>query len=264
MTALFFFWQIWHYTYWRQRIDPHAALNALIFIPFFDFRHFHNPVHTCGWSLSFEFWFYILFALLLAVFGSRALLAVIFALAIPCALVSLFYTGAWFTPKFLFSPFTLEFAAGALLYQLRKYSSVWTLAFAAAGVLVFGAATLKTQAMGFHPAMLAHPLLAFRRALLWGGLGVSSVALTVSLDQWKSLHWPRGLVFLGDCSYSIYLIQPFAVSAALFFGVRHVYGGPYTQGAIYVTFAAIGGVLLSKWIEMPMTRWVKGRLVPAR
>jgi peptidoglycan/LPS O-acetylase OafA/YrhL len=240
-------------------LNLHSAANTVLFIPLFDFRAFQLPIHGFGWTLSFEFWFYTLFAALLALLGSRALIVISPLLAILCVLVHFGYKGAWFTPNFLFNPFTLEFAAGVLLYRARKFGSIWTLAASLILVAILGWATLKTEALGWHLQVLADPLLGFKRDLIWGGFGVALVSFVLSVDDLKLLTWPRWLVWLGDCSYSIYLMQPFALMAARVSQV-HLAARPIVSCAVFVTVAVLGGAILSKYIEMPLIRWVKRKV----
>jgi peptidoglycan/LPS O-acetylase OafA/YrhL len=75
----------------------------------------------------------------------------------------------------------------------------------------------------------------------------------------KLLTWPRWLVWLGDCSYSIYLMQPFALMAARVSQV-HLAARPIVSCAVFVTVAVLGGAILSKYIEMPLIRWVKRKV----
>ena len=109
-----------------HRLNWHSLLNSITFIPLVDFNTFSDPALSFGWTLSFEFWFYTLFAVLMAIVGARALAFMAPLLAILCVIVSVGYRGAWITPSFLFHPLTLEFAAGIVLYQARKLCGVAT------------------------------------------------------------------------------------------------------------------------------------------
>ncbi len=253
MTAPFILFDaLSHRLYWR------SLLNSVTFIPLMDFNKFNNPVLSFGWSLSFEFWFYTLFAVLMAMLGARALPFMAPVMAILCGIVWFSYRGTWFTPRFLFHPLTLEFAGGIVLYQLRKLCGVKTIAIVAPLVLVSGLMVLKTQSLGWHEPILASAYLGFKRAWIWGGFSTLLITLTVSVDNLQLISWPRWAVSMGNSSYSIYLIQMYALYTSA--GVRMLSNtGPWISVPLFVTFTIVGGHYLSKQVEMPLTRWVRLR-----
>lgn len=233
-----------------------SAANSLFFIPFFDYGTFHTPILMFGWSLSFEFWFYSLFALLLLFFGRRAISILTPLLILLCLVASLAYHGSWFTPRFLFHPFTLEFSAGVLIYRVRKYAGFTTLIIALPLVLIAAWFTWSTSFLG--ASELSNLVLGFKRDLIWGSLGVASVTTVISIDNLKLFTWPRFLKTLGDCSYSIYLIQPLALMVAMQTN-KHLATPALITTVIYILTAILGGVVVSKLVEIPLTRLVKAQ-----
>jgi exopolysaccharide production protein ExoZ len=244
------------YIYFFHSLTWQSLLNSITFIPLVNFYSFSSPANGFGWTLSFEFWFYCLFAIVMAIEGKRALLVMAPLLAILCAITGFAYHGAWFTPRFIFHPLTLEFAAGIVLYQFRLRCGTKTLVVAALLMLAFGCMTLQTQVLGWHINILANPVLGFKRACIWGGFGATLVTLAISLDNLRIIHWPRWAVTLGDCSYSIYLIQPYAMmisrKAGIWSGVNIWISVP-----LFITSTIGGGVVLSRLFEMPLTRWAR-------
>lgn len=244
----------------QRQLNWHSLLNSITFIPLLDFHTFNNPAHTFGWTLSFEFWFYIFFSFMLATLGARTLVFIAPAMAVLCAIVSIFYRGAWVTPSFLFHPLTLEFAAGTVLYRSRKLCGAKTLAAAALLMIVFGWMTLQTQALGWHSVVLASPAIGFKRACIWGGFGATLVTLMVSVDNLHLIRWPRWAVSLGDSSYSMYLIQPYVLFFSIMAGGLSGVGA-WIAAPVFVTSTILGGVIVSKHIEIPLTRWAQQRVV---
>ncbi|MGA3161075.1 MAG: acyltransferase [Terracidiphilus sp.] len=247
------------YLFFFRHLTWQSLLNSIAFIPLLDFHKFSFPANSFGWTLSFEFWFYTFFAIMMAILGARALVVMAPLLAILCAIVGFGYRGAWFTPCFLFHPLTLEFAAGIVLYQVRKLCGAKTMAVAALLMLVLGWMTLQTQILGWHANILASPALGFERACIWGGFGATLVTLAVSIDNLQLIRWPQWAVSLGDCSYSMYLIQPYALviskTAGRMSGVNFWISVP-----LFITSIILGGFILSKCIEMPLTRWSRQRV----
>ena len=52
-------------------VGPRQILNSFIFLPVFNTTNFTKPVNVMAWTLCFEMWFYLLFALLLLKFPAR-------------------------------------------------------------------------------------------------------------------------------------------------------------------------------------------------
>ena len=154
-----------------------------------------NPVLPVGWSLNNEALFYLLFSLVLFTKAEHRLrnlalalgLVVLIAIKIP----HLYYIG--------YSGMFLQFLAGAWLAKLRLDGRLpeqrmgWLLILCA----IAGFALLQ-------PFDLYETLV---RPLAWGAPALALVAGGVTLETRKPLPDVPVLRFLGDASYSIYLIH---------------------------------------------------------
>ena len=152
----------------------------------------------------------------------------------------------------------LEFLFGVLLGlalpSLQRLSAMWGLLLAS---------------VGFVPLLFwLQPNSSPWRGLLWGLPALAVVAGGLSMEKRWGRHSPRWLLELGDASYSIYLVHTFALPAVglLLLKVWHGWEGPFrfSYGFLlaHVTAALLSTVagLLAYWfVEMPMTRWFKGR-----
>lgn len=241
--------------YFFSHLTWQSLLNSIVFIPLLDFHHFSSPANSFGWTLSFEFWFYTFFAVLMAILGARALVVMAPLMAILCLIVGIGYRGAWITPSFLFHPLTLEFAAGSVIYQIRRLCGAKTMAISALLMLALGWMVLQTQSLGWQFNVLASPALGFKRACIWGGFGAALVTLAVSVDNLQLIRWPRWAVSLGDCSYSMYLLQPYCLLISIVSGTVFWISVP-----LFITSVIVGGIVLSKRVEMPLTRWARQRV----
>ena len=239
-----------------RHLNWRALANSITFIPLLDFNVFQDPIHGCGWTLSFEFWFYSLFAALIAAFGARVLVVIAPLLVVLCVIVSFGYRGSWFAPSFLFHPLMLEFAAGILIYNTRRLLGARSMAIAAILAIVFGSMVVRTRMFAEHDSVLNTPASGWERALIWGGFGAALVIIVVSVDNLHLIRWPRWLIKLGDCSYSIYLIQPYGLLASAVVGRLHG-AGTIFPAAVFAACTILGGILVSNGIEVPLTHWTK-------
>ena len=91
--------------------DVRDVLNTLTFVPWFDGREYHWPIHYLGWTLAFEFVFYGVVAALIWSGGGRhvVLLAAILA---GLALAGALYDAPWMPLRMLTSPTMVEFGFG--------------------------------------------------------------------------------------------------------------------------------------------------------
>lgn len=102
-------------------VNARQLCNSFLFLPLLDFSYFTNPLHPYGWTLCFEVWFYLTFAVFIKLTsGRKAPIVVPIFLGIGADLIALCYDHTWYLPRFIFSPMILEFCAGCLLYQLRR------------------------------------------------------------------------------------------------------------------------------------------------
>lgn len=167
--------------------SPRLMLESLLFIPG------QTPILDPGWSLNFEMFFYALFALVLFV-PYRRLTVLLLTLG---ALVSMhsFVPGNEPVLSAYTSPLLILFGAGLAigwLYRKGVKLPVWL----ACGMLI----------VGFY-ALVGAPMHGFARRDIAPIMIVFSM---VSLDATNAIpSWPW-LLMLGDASYSLYLVHPFA------------------------------------------------------
>ncbi|MEI8233174.1 MAG: acyltransferase [Verrucomicrobiota bacterium] len=221
--------------------------NTFFFVPLFDLHRYGRGVHNFGWTLSYEMWFYVVFAACLSFLRpNRVRLAMPIFLAVGALLIFPNYSGAWYMPHFAFHPLVLEFCSGCLLFHFRhrlKGAVVWILLCA---LPAFAYGSVLHERLGDHFGVLESVTLGYQRAGIWGGFAVCLVGCVICLDQSGKVNFPRWLVLLGDASYSIYLIQPLSLKALqkLFVGV-----GDGVKLVAYVVIAIVGGLLVHLYIE---------------
>ena len=202
------------------------------------------PVLGQGWTLQYEMFFYLLFAVGLLM-PRRVQLAAINVALIGLSCISLAAPTDDPVLHTYTDPILLEFLAGiwlAVVWRAGRLPMHAGAPLLTAGILGFAAvAVAKIDPQGFP------------RLLFWGAPAWMLVAGCLALE--KRLPVSRVGLALGDASYSIYLFHAFITSAVWRFPF-----GPALVPVALVASAA-GGWAIFRLIEAPMTRLLRGKPV---
>lgn len=233
----------------RTSLDPNFIFGSYLFLPVIDHAGHFRPVIPVGWTLTYEFIFYALFALALAV-RTDVLRVVVPALGAFAAL-ALLRQDTWPVWTILFSTLVLEFIFGVLLAK-------WALAghrlppIAAAALFVAGLCAILML-----PAEADNA-----RVLIWGLPAFAIVAGAVSLEPLIGKLLPRWLLSLGDASYSIYLGHGFVLPAVVIAVGKtlphHLADELFAISLCFLASMAIGWLLYAG-VEQPMLRAFRSR-----
>ncbi len=240
-----------------------SVWNGLFYLPIFDWNDYSEPPLGAGWTLSFEMWFYVAFALLLNI-GSPRKIAICLPIffSIGAAIMTL-YDGSWYFPRFLFHPFVLEFALGCIVFHTQKWvTGRASCLLLAGGIFSMLAFSRHTGSLGWHMVLLSSRLdLAWLRVLLWGLPSALIVAGLVGLERHQGYVLPRALVWLGGISYSLYLSHRFSMAIVAKVGSRIGLHNPIVIVPVAFILCIFLAWLCWRWIEQPLTlraqRWVK-------
>jgi exopolysaccharide production protein ExoZ len=243
-----------------ELLAPWLVLASYLFIPAERPDGIVQPLYSLGWTLNYEMFFYALFALAIVLPYRRAIAALagtIFALVALGSVYRLPEPLAFWT-----SPILLEFAFGLALGHLR-----------AQGVTIGRAAQVALSTAGL--ALLALDLtdpaggVAVPRVLAWGAPAAFLVAAAaLGRDGLSSRNAAtRFGVALGDASYALYLLHPFAIR-----GVRSVVAasglgsalGPAGFIPIALAAAILASLFVHRTFELAATAWLRRRLYPLR
>ena len=219
------------------------------------------PLYGLGWTLNYEMAFYALFALGLG-FSRRGAVAWLVAALALLVLAGRLLPAPPVSLAFWSDPIVLEFALGAGLALLRAED--WRLhaparaALAAAGL--FGLAAAPDA-----PAL---------RLLAWGlpaALLVAAAVLGRDRPEAARGGWAARLLGaaerLGDASYALYLLHPFALRAVREGLLRSGFAvtlGPWPSLVLMVVLTLPAALLVHRLVERPLTRFVRRALEPAR
>lgn len=208
-----------------------------------------QPVYSLGWTLNYEMLFYALFAAALLL--PRALVVPATALALA-GLVAAEAAGPLPLPfGFWGQPIVLEFAGGMAVALLRNRGL--RLDGRLRWLMVAAGTALLVAAVGNAWAETPWGSLAFR--------GPAALLLVTAAACGKGRSAPSALVRLlarlGDASYALYLVHPFAMRAMreLFLRVAPGATGLFVVAALAAAILAAFAVY--RWFERPLTKTLR-------
>jgi exopolysaccharide production protein ExoZ len=232
---------------------PRSAIASFAFIPAARSNGLMYPIVVPGWTLNFEMFFYVVFALGLLYRRN----SVAFGVSAFCASISAFFAGIVVLSALtgpLPQPFAfwtnamiLEFVVGmflALIYRKGFTVSGWvSVSLIGIGIII----------LGFSASGCLH----VPRGTMWAAaaaLIVSGAVLGPKLDARRAIWRPLNL--LGDASYSLYLVHGYAFGIPLRV-FRHAVdpiAAPWMYASLIVVTAVAAAIAVHLFIERPITR----------
>lgn len=229
----------------NMQVTLDALLKSLFFVPYRDPNGLIAPLIVPGWTLNYEMFFYLLFAMgLLAPARLRAWLVT--AALVALVAVRPLLDGDNPLVATYTDPILLEFGAGVWLGKLwseRRLPSArtgWVMA--AAGLA------------GFVAVALAGVDVSTARVLWWGVPALLMVAGAVSIERHGTVPdlWP--LRVIGDASYSLYLVHGLAISAAIRILAAVGLTAPALVFAASIVAGVVAGLVTYHLAERPMMK----------
>jgi exopolysaccharide production protein ExoZ len=232
-------------------IDWDYIAKSYFFIPAFNVEGKIEPLLGVGWTLIFEVFFYLIFAL--GLFLRVRLVPFVAVIMGICALISLVKQDTWPAWSIYFDFRVLEFLAGMLLgrYVMNWKMSVWL----AAGLVGAGFAMILFGPSGLKGAGVLLTRLLPATAVVAGVMGLE-----------RHIRWPALLKFGGAASYSLYLVHPIVAPAApVILSKLHLVSAPLSiMGSVSVALVAATAVylLFEKPVSLILSKkfkpfWVK-------
>jgi peptidoglycan/LPS O-acetylase OafA/YrhL len=204
-----------------------------------------------SWTLTFEIFFYLVFAL--AIVSQRKFLIPITSIWLSACflqLIGVIHAKQNLYLEILFSPLNLEFAFGCLsAYLLINCRIQYEKAILGIGL---GFYTLCAIAYNYHfiPSTL--------RSVTFGIGAVLIVTGAVGIEMRKFTQVPALLLLIGDASYSIYLMHGFFINNLMklitkgFPSVNTNLLALNLSGIVVVAVTIALGCLMHLWIEKPL------------
>ncbi|MEP6868391.1 MAG: acyltransferase [Novosphingobium sp.] len=218
-------------------------IKSLLFIPFTSVLGRVEPLLIPGWTLNYEMFFYLVFAVCLLTQRPKAI-AIIALLALPLAGLVIVPDPATSPMVSTYtSPLLLEFSAGLTLSVTNPFKG------AAAALLAFIAGLAGFVLMWAYGDL---GVISFDRALLLGGPAYLIVAGALAIEA--AGHWPRIPLakHLGDASYSLYLTHGFTLPF-----IEHIGGFTGLRVAVGLVVPTIVAILTFRLFEKPVAQLLR-------
>lgn len=231
-----------------------ALIKSLLLFP-----QTHDPHVEVGWTLVFEVFFYLLFAT--AILSKRVGLTIIvlwFTVVTTSILTGYRFD---FPLSFVFSHYNLLFCLGIAAAMVQPSIAKGRLS-ASFALTLFVLANLSFLAAGLYENYVSNT----RSPLLWFGIS-ACVIVAVSPHPAIERFWRgRNLsVFLGDASYSIYLIHTMIISFCCKVLTILPFSEHLPTAVIFIALAVvatIGGCVFHLIVERPLLNICRQRIGP--
>lgn len=219
----------------------------------------HFPVVAVGWTLTYEMFFYLVFAALLVVPRRTAALLLVLWAVVTIALYPVsdlpnrpMTAQGYLALSVYASPLVLEFIAGCAIGRAARRQAMPV----AALTLLVGV-TVLVAAGGFvgvtYPAQAQYGAL---RVVTFGGAAALIAYGAVGLELAGRLRIPRWVVFWGDASYATYLTHVYVILLVARFWPRPTADGSLGWLAALSCLAVCSAVAATVhiWFERPLHR----------
>jgi exopolysaccharide production protein ExoZ len=238
-------------------LDLTSVLTSFLFVP-------HNslgtvvpkPILELGWTLNYEMFFYVVFAI--AIHKSREhAVGIVSGALLVLAACSPFISSSN-AALFVWSrPITIEFIFGMAIALLARRGVIlatpWRLSLCLLGTVALFCDFLDSNAHQFDWWIM--------RVAAWGLPAALIVAGAVLGGALRREGWlTRAGTSMGDASYALYLCHPFVMSAfsALWFALKlHQVMSPWIAVAACVTISSPVAIFIHRRFELPLTDYLK-------
>ncbi|HEY0786922.1 MAG TPA: acyltransferase [Acidobacteriaceae bacterium] len=237
---------------------PHVTakevLCSLLFIPYRFGQvqgSIYFPVISVGWTLNYEAFFYVCFAVCLLLRRSAFWMTPLF---VGLTVWGLYHPEPAVGAFSLFNYRLLIFTAGMLLARL--YMARRILRVVPASLLL--CAAVGAVCFWSHDTYWPH-------MLVWAPAAVAGTYALLSFEPWIARHTPRLVQLLGDASYSIYLshlVLTFAFLHAVMVHLAPLRSGlsQVVFGVVAVSLSCLVGIGVHFLIERRILRYFAVRL----
>lgn len=236
----------------HSSVELWHSISSFLFIPAFNAEGEIVPLLQVGWTLSYEMFFYALFAVTLA-FRLRTIIWLTAVLSL-LSLVAIWRTDEWGAISGLFRPILLEFIFGMWIAMLTMKG--WRMPVKLAYIVVF-----ISVSMIFLTFITSEEIALKYRVIFWGIPGALLLLAAISLEE-KFHKFLSGFPnLLGNASYAIYLVHGFVLPLIAMVCIKLGFYGSvfsdYTILLLCMICSTIAGIITHIWIEKPITGYLR-------
>jgi peptidoglycan/LPS O-acetylase OafA/YrhL len=230
--------------------DGQQVLLSMLFVPFYNpATHGLHPFYKLGWTLNYEMFFYLCFALL-AVFTARWRVVLLTLAYGALAIAGWIFHPHDAVPAFYTSFMPLAFVAGAWLGLAHVEGRLAAIGRQITLPLVLLAVLGLAEGFGFVSTVIED------RGAFVGLLAFAVATLTLVVSHEPRLPRWTWLERLGDASYSIYLVHMFSVAGIAGVLLKLLGSTDTTAILLAIATATVGGVILGwltfRFVENPI------------
>lgn len=236
-------------------LDASNVISSFLFFPHDNAYGKPYPVLILGWTLNYEFFFYVIFGMALMLprkSGLTLIFSVIGVLAVA-GIGKAFQGQPW---QFWSNPITLEFLFGICLAAVYLK-----------GVRLSGPTCFLLLAGGFVAMVIFKQMGIVGGDWTWRFLWMGLPAVVICAGGVLRHQGAEGgalrkfLVFLGDASYSLYLSHPFSLNLIALLWKKFGLSAPYLYVACSCIFSMAVGALVHVWMERPLMRYLNKKIM---
>ena len=233
--------------------DPVQLLKSLLFIPFAKSNGQVQPTLFVGWTLNYEMFFYLVFAIGLLIDDVTVRTTYVCGLLAALALAHGFLPPASIALEFYSQPIILEFCGGMLVAAALRSDRLQNIPLSTSLIML----SVSLIGIVILPVEFPQP----SRVLTDGLPAVFAVFSAAALNSAGVIVRNRLPLLLGDASYSIYLTHAFVTQALQALGAKLGVGKGISAILIPITLALVclAGVATYVWVERPLTRTMRRR-----
>ena len=236
----------------HSAFDAGHTIASYLFLPWRNVENEIKPLVAVGWTLTFEMFFYAIFAI--ALFMRKEPLKWVLPILIGFALLSPLRDdtgGSW---QVYLDPILLEFGLGLVAAML-----------VGRGFRINPRLGLVVIVLCFASLFIPSSMYGAQRAIGWGIPAFFIVLCTAAMEPHLARFLPKRLDFWGDSSYALYLFHSFYVpmvgAVLLKLGLAHA----WLAFVVAVAGSIVLGGLVHRFLEIPLGRLIRSlRGLPPR
>lgn len=212
-----------------------SILGSIFLIPTHDLFLNQN-----AWTLTYEFIFYIIFSTLFIFKGDYKVVSVVFViLALSCVGQIISVSNPLLS--YITSSLLIEFIYGFFLCYFYKYFDFkFKMVFVVLNIILSLLVISSNIGVQYRFLYLGLPAL-------------TTCCIIILFDDWINKYTAPLSDFLGDISYSLYLIHPFTLSGTSIILRHFEITNPYLFVTILISVSLFSGWLTFQLIEQPLT-----------